>query len=132
MLHVVIVIMAVLIVSVVINENSNRITDIECAIGLVGCASPPDSYCSEQPNPLDGWVEECAESEVVERYTIIEPYTFDVCMTECTIVKEHFGCRYPIADCKLYCERISKNKPTIEYWNETICTKWMLVKHIDE
>lgn len=83
-----------------------------------------ESPLIEPSNPLEGWVEVCANTTVVEKYKLIEPLSFDKCMI---IYDGAYLCDFE--SIKAYCEMRSSIKPRIEYYNETICTKYLWVRY---
>lgn len=102
--------------------------------------------CTFRSNPLEGWTEQCYENVTVEKYKVIENNP-SLCMDGCTpeklcmlvesgsdangMVKYYsLNCTYiPDITCKVAC---MAEKPHIQFYNETICTKKILVKEVGQ
>jgi len=110
-----------------------NITNLECYVGIISC---PDKPVLGQENPLSGWTEECIENKTIENWQLIEPdmdcATVCEIETKCKDTGQGITCSLSMYGDRINCfeECRTAEKPYIRWWNETVCTKKMLVKEI--
>lgn len=108
----------------------------------------PSGVTTQPPSSLYGWEEECVQYKTIEKYALVEPPT---CESVCSSVYACMQNLYPeiealhtqeefnnaveksacISEGKCYnlCkEKLVPKTPYVKFWNESICTKQILVK----
>lgn len=68
------VLVSILLLSFVIHSYEERITEIECGIGIKGCITTPILTTASSPNPLEGWTEECYNHTNIITYNFTITY----------------------------------------------------------
>ena len=125
---VVFVIGSILVLLFTMYSDRERIENIECALGLKECVTAPAIL--SQPDPLEGWKEECIENKtIIHNDTIgIIQFCRDGCMDEsaCISAFGKYNCENK-DECELQCQNLF-NVSKYKIWNETICIKKILVK----
>ena len=110
------------------NYQKERITGVECRLGFRGvfddCQVDPVEWTATQPNPLDGWVEECANETIIRHYVYVEQQDTLPCDGIC-------GGRGRASYHSIGATDI-EGYVLDHIWNETHCTKKVLVKHIED
>lgn len=123
-----------------------RFSDIKSELGLNdGVSISPISDTTPK-----GWQQECIETKQIERYELVEPlkgansvynYCIDSICYDVQSCIDHFSNTNNLDDvpfcfqqarCILKCTEENDNKkPYLNFWNETVCVKYTLVKEVD-
>ena len=127
-------------------DQRGRVDVFEQTVGL-----QPGVALTTPYDPLQGYHEECFENTTVEKYEITQPVTTEqfcepVCHFEIDCQKFALENNIPSENCSRNdnhgCLQICSSfysqtpegkttKPYLTFWNETVCTKTILVRDLD-
>jgi len=94
---------------------------------------------------INGWEEDCMETKVQEKYRVKDPE--NICNNECSYLEEGKACKInDTTGAIMYCRWVTEDEikqecyedcyqdngkqAFLEFYNETICTKKILVKNV--